>query len=373
MPLPTFTAKVDGVDTVHAVDVNELQNEVAPTAAAALAVRYSTAYSSTATVTLTDASFPLQSISPSAARTVTLPAVSTANHGYYVVNRSTSYDITVNNAGAAFVGYVRSASAGIFLPDSTASWYGLSLPKFSTSTSPTTFLRSDGTLVAPAETNLTFTDVATNNASTSAHGFAPKVVVPAAGLLSVLAVANGETARSDKEIFDTTSPVGFGAAAPGTQIIAARRDHVHPGWATVNKLADETIQSDNTLNTDTELVFLATASTKYAIRGRVFFDTSATADFKYRFNYTGTYTTFRGRVSHILPGTTASVPLMEVAIPTTTVSAAGTGTTGGFVEIDAILHVTNAGSVLFQWCQDTSNASNTTVLAGSYLEYKVIA
>jgi hypothetical protein len=58
---------------------------------------------------------------------------------------------------------------------------------------------------------------------------------PAAGLLSVTAIANGETTRTDKAIFDTTNPEAVGSvAAPGTALIAARRDHVHVGGTTVD-------------------------------------------------------------------------------------------------------------------------------------------
>lgn len=71
------------------------------------------------------------------------------------------------------------------------------------------------------------TDVTTNDATTSQHGFAPKATAPAAGLLSVLAIGNGATVRSDTAIFDTTNPAALGVAAPGTALVAARRDHVH--------------------------------------------------------------------------------------------------------------------------------------------------
>ena len=79
------------------------------------------------------------------------------------------------------------------------------------------------------DANQTFTDVTTNDASTTKHGFAPKATAPASGLLSVLGIGNGETVRSDKALFDTTNPAAIGTAAPGTQLIAARRDHVHAG------------------------------------------------------------------------------------------------------------------------------------------------
>ena len=71
------------------------------------------------------------------------------------------------------------------------------------------------------------TDVTTLNASTSAHGLAPKATAPAAGLLNLLGIGNGETVYSNKAIFDTTNPAALGTAGPGTSLVAARRDHVH--------------------------------------------------------------------------------------------------------------------------------------------------
>ena len=78
-----------------------------------------------------------------------------------------------------------------------------------------------------AETTITFTDVVTGNASTTAHGFSPKATAPASGLRSVLAIDNGETVRTDKALFDATNPAALGSAAPGSAMTAARRDHVH--------------------------------------------------------------------------------------------------------------------------------------------------
>jgi hypothetical protein len=66
-----------------------------------------------------------------------------------------------------------------------------------------------------------------DSASATAAGLSPAVTAPSAGLLSVLGVANGETVRTDKVIFDTSNPAALGTAGPGTQIVAARRDHVH--------------------------------------------------------------------------------------------------------------------------------------------------
>lgn len=81
---------------------------------------------------------------------------------------------------------------------------------------------------AVTEAKMSITDVTTGNASTSAHGFAPKATAPSSGLRSVLGIDNGETGRTDKALFDATTPTALGtAAAVGTAMTAARRDHVH--------------------------------------------------------------------------------------------------------------------------------------------------
>ena len=77
------------------------------------------------------------------------------------------------------------------------------------------------------ETNITLSDVTTNDASTTKHGFAPKATAPAAGIINLLGIANGETAYTCKALLDDTNPAALGTAGPGTQVIAARRDHIH--------------------------------------------------------------------------------------------------------------------------------------------------
>ncbi|OGO03989.1 MAG: hypothetical protein A2Y91_03420 [Chloroflexi bacterium RBG_13_54_8] len=75
--------------------------------------------------------------------------------------------------------------------------------------------------------------------STTRHGLAPKAIAPAAGLVNVYGIANGETAITNKALFDATSPstqaIGD-AAAVGTATVATRRDHKHamPSQATMD-------------------------------------------------------------------------------------------------------------------------------------------
>lgn len=67
-------------------------------------------------------------------------------------------------------------------------------------------------------------------ASTSVKGFAPKATAPAAGLRNVLGIDNTETAYTNKALFDATDPstqAHGDAAAVGSAMTAARRDHKH--------------------------------------------------------------------------------------------------------------------------------------------------
>jgi hypothetical protein len=80
--------------------------------------------------------------------------------------------------------------------------------------------------------------------STSSAGSAPQATAPAAGLRSVLAIDNGETARSDKALFDATNPAALGTAGAGSAMTAARRDHVHAAPA-IAAITDATTVGQN--------------------------------------------------------------------------------------------------------------------------------
>jgi len=66
------------------------------------------------------------------------------------------------------------------------------------------------------------------NANTTNHGLLLKAVAPAANVLNVVGIANGETSFANKALFDATAPEPLGvSAAAGTSLIASHRDHVH--------------------------------------------------------------------------------------------------------------------------------------------------
>lgn len=142
-------------------------------------------------------------------------------------------------------------------------------------------------------------------------------------------------------------------------------------WQTISKSASETRQSGATLADDTDLLFAVAASTKYRIRGTVFFDTTAAADFKYGWAIPASPTLVRIFRSDAVAGAAPAEIAVDVA-NVATVTLAGSGTTGGLVTFTYLLHNgSTAGNWSFQWAQGTSTAADTTVLAGSYIEYSI--
>jgi hypothetical protein len=201
-------------------------------------------------------------------------------------------------------------------------------------------------------------------------------VVPSARTITTtapLTIEGGASAdlSADRTIAITAATTG--AAGSMSAADKTKLDGLSAGsWTTVRKTADESKASDTTLGADTHLRFTAVASKTYAVRGRVWFSTPAAADFKFRFTFTSGASIFIHHVS-IPCGSATETVGMENATPTTTISCLGTGTTGGYVEFDGVI-IADASNRTFalQWAQVTSNAGNTTVKAGSYVEHLLV-
>jgi hypothetical protein len=144
------------------------------------------------------------------------------------------------------------------------------------------------------------------------------------------------------------------------------------GWNTLSKAADQTKTSDATFANDNTLLFTAGASTKYRVRASIWIDTSANADFKWQLSgpaaptLVGIHQTQFNATSGLATSAT-----FDTAFSTSHAIAF----TSAFVdrlEFSGILHIAGTGgTVAFQWAQNTVDASNTIVRAGSYLEYSV--
>ena len=97
-------------------------------------------------------------------------------------------------------------------------------------------MRASGAALVGATTSTKLDDFATPddntdlNANTTNHGLVVKATAPASGLYNYVGITNGETAYTNKALFDATNPStqALGdAAVVGTAAVAARRDHKH--------------------------------------------------------------------------------------------------------------------------------------------------
>lgn len=165
---------------------------------------------------------------------------------------------------------------------------------------------------------------------------------------------------------DETDGIKINSAVRGLQ------DFARTSMTNVLKLKDETTNTDTTFSDDAVLLFQADASTNYRFRFVVFYDTPTAADFKWQINGPGSPTLiiYDGRA--LPPGATATTITRDNAFASAHTITETSGTIG-YVEVQGILqNGANSGLVSFQWAQATSNGSNTTVRAGSYLEYSSV-
>lgn len=148
-----------------------------------------------------------------------------------------------------------------------------------------------------------------------------------------------------------------------------------PGVGTFTKVTkglDESRQSTTTLANDAELTFSAAASTKYSFRGNVWVTSPATADFKIAITSPTSPTLFITTLTDNANGSATPTEQTDTAtnamlVPTSAPPAPHSIAIEGILQNGA-----NVGSITVQWAQQASVASNTTVYAGSYIEWDAI-
>lgn len=158
---------------------------------------------------------------------------------------------------------------------------------------------------------------------------------------------------------------------PGMRALVASGGGSH--WTTVTQAENATV-NNSTAYQNSSLTFNVAANTKYHFRGMAFIDTGATADAKMQFTGPASPTVLRIRTATINAGATSFGNIRVETAFSQSRAMAGTGTNGAYVEFYGILHNgANAGSVMFQWGANALEAVNTTLRAGSYIEYAVVA
>lgn len=139
-------------------------------------------------------------------------------------------------------------------------------------------------------------------------------------------------------------------------------------WKTVVKKTDQSVTSSTTAVDDTDLLLTLAAGYNYNVRGRVFVTGDAAADFKYFFSVTGTPDRFQWfeKFLNTASGTTTN---RMITTPDTTAGNIIPLDARATLEFEGTIQASSLCSLLFKWAQNTSDASATKVIMGSYLEW----
>lgn len=140
------------------------------------------------------------------------------------------------------------------------------------------------------------------------------------------------------------------------------------GPTIITKPADTTRNSTAVVAADPDLQLSLSANTRYVVKLFVWYVTGTTADFKYTTSNSATVTSGRSNCTSSTFGTAGSTVVNSNSSVISTQSVAGTAGTG-MLECTVVIQTTTTGTYAFNWSQDTSNAEDTTVKAGSYISY----
>jgi len=147
-----------------------------------------------------------------------------------------------------------------------------------------------------------------------------------------------------------------------------------PSWASgttvVKKSANTTKNSDTTYAADPHLQFAMLANTNYAITVVVNFYSTSIPDIKIRIAGPASPTLYYAKHRRSAATITTDTAGVDTAYST---SLPITSTASGYGIIEYTILVqngANAGTFAVEWAQNTSDAGDTIVLAGSYIQYR---
>jgi len=138
--------------------------------------------------------------------------------------------------------------------------------------------------------------------------------------------------------------------------------------ARYGKSGDTTRTATTTLAPDSDLQVTLAANALVVIKGKIFYTTTAAANFKWR--HTGPASPNRVRVEQqaVAPGNVVVPPVIDTAFSSSDNVITGSAGSGSIDIAAVISNGTTAGAFGISWAQNTSDAGDTIVEAGSYLE-----
>lgn len=193
----------------------------------------------------------------------------------------------------------------------------------------------------------------------------------AAGAVTGPKIAMGSDAQGDVLYHNGTNYARLGAGTDG-QFLKTQGAAANPVWADVGaftgfssielvrKSADETVNNSSTLQNDDTLLVSLAANENVHFTMYLRINSGTTPDFQYAFTVPTAAT-----VGHnFWFGTN---PVDETQGSGTPEVVATTGNDQSFVVQGFVANGANAGNLQLQWAQSIANASDTKVLANSYL------
>lgn len=131
-----------------------------------------------------------------------------------------------------------------------------------------------------------------------------------------------------------------------------------------HKDVDEDTASDTTLNNDADCIVPAVTTEHLMIRGTAFF-TYGGGGLKLALSGP-TFSALHYGIILVTNGSTAAEQIATAW--DTTINVSGGGGANGMAIIQGYVILTGSGNIVLRWAQNTSNATNTTLHAGTYLE-----
>lgn len=134
--------------------------------------------------------------------------------------------------------------------------------------------------------------------------------------------------------------------------------------------ADQTVTNSATLVTVPQLTIPVGTNERVLFRYSVFYTSTATGDFKYRVDVPASPTLYRlGVETYAADGTATVASTITAEADGTVLFASGTE---GFIRLTGVLsNGTTAGSVIFQFAQNTATGAQSAIIrAGSSFEYR---
>lgn len=143
---------------------------------------------------------------------------------------------------------------------------------------------------------------------------------------------------------------------------------------TIIKSQDEIVNNSIVMQADDELLVDFEAGTNYIVNIGLIYKATQVADIKFNLTCTGNVWSLStaGNVNHLSIGLSRTVTAIGYAGTTNTISMGGNESERTVVLIDMIISAKNDTTMSLNWAQNTAETSNTTMLSGSFIEWREI-